>query len=233
VPYKQLAAATITASDTSLEIDDKNIRFTNASITSAVSSLIRRVKKTVVYQDTGLGEPPPVQQFSGHHDDESEGDWEYVLAVMTGLAVLQGLFAMHRHGLEVLILQAGFGAIGGFLAISPLLLLAPLAAACGIRASFGRTMILNAVYSAAYAAYLTWVPILVLALPSESDSTTDIWLSGWTVRIPAQELAIGAVDTGNLGNEPRVWGALLIAVVAYAIVTAWPMARRQQRRQPA
>lgn len=227
VPYEELAEATVSSRGDSVAVGSKKVDFSYFTSMDAIAGLVNEVKKAVVYQDTGVGEPPPVNRCSGFSEDR-EGDWySSVAMVISGLIAFQGLHGVGKEDFEGGMLRLGLGMIG-FLIMLPFWAVGPLATACGIRPGLGRSMILTAVYTLGFSACQTWIPVF-----SQTAEDDPLPLTGWTVRIgDSLALAIGGVDTGPLGQGPRVWGALLLAAAAYVAVVTVPLIRRRQRHQP-
>ncbi|APU16603.1 caspase family protein [Actinoalloteichus fjordicus] len=240
VPYPRLAEMTVSYGKARLTLGEDEVSFRGHESMRRIGEVIDTVRAAVVYQDTGLGDPPPLARHSGgdvlgggtrqygNSGPESPRDPQsWLLAMAIGLGVAQVFFASGSRDVELFHYGVGLVSV---LAGLPWLIAAPLLARTRLFRSFGGNLTLTALSAVGYAAAFNWVPVLGNAW-ARSAGDEEIPLYGWLIRLGDSGIAIGGVDTGALGEWPRVWGTLLLAAVAFAVAcTDLILLHRERRR---
>lgn len=99
VPYDELAAVTLEATLGTRELRVGDLVIGMRGDTEGIAGVINAVKAAVIYQETGLGDPPPVHLFSGAGAsyDSNPSTWGFwttgVTALLAVVLVAEGIHA--------------------------------------------------------------------------------------------------------------------------------------------
>jgi hypothetical protein len=232
-PYDELAAATVASEGMhKLKIGNRSIEI---PYELTVATVINAVKRAIVYQDTGVGNPPPVHRFSGTRISHPEhmvglGRWSVsVTTVMAAFVTAQGIpMNLDAHGWYLHFTPFILGSIIGVAALFlfAMLTAVTIATVSRVKASFGLTLSLVAGFTAIVSVFTTW------ALNRSVDPPPPPF--GWSFRLGDHPLvAFGnAADIAALGPAPRLVGTLLIAAAVFLLAVGASTVRRRRMRRP-